>query len=226
MSAVTHKVLGPDDGLRLQSGPGRDLIFKVTGDDTGGAFDYFIVEQHCHNFDKAAWVFNGEYPVACTAVGGRQVRTDPKYGNIYDHFAVVFEYADGKKLYSYCRQMQQCANDVSDHVYGTKGYAELMSHTIKANGTAWSYEGKSPNMYVNEHREMIQALRAGKPINDMVSAANSSLMGILGRQAAYTGKKITWKQMMESKERLVPETLAWGPNPVPPVPTPGTTKFV
>ncbi|HYH65008.1 MAG TPA: Gfo/Idh/MocA family oxidoreductase, partial [Urbifossiella sp.] len=83
----------------------------------------FIVEQHCHNFDKAAWVFKGEMPVACTAVGGRQVRTDPKYGHIYDHFAATFEYRSGAKLFSHCRQMAGCNGDVNDHVFGTKGQA-------------------------------------------------------------------------------------------------------
>lgn len=186
----------------------------------------FNVEQHCHNIDKACWVMGDALPVSAVGLGGRQVRTDPMYGNIFDHFSVVYEYANGAKVFSFCRQMPQCANDVSDHVYGTKGYAELMSHTIKAGGTTWEYDGKAPNMYVQEHKEMLAALRAGTPINDMASAARSTLMGILGRTAAYTGKKVTWKQMEASKEDLSPKQYAWGPNPVPPVPTPGKTTVV
>jgi predicted dehydrogenase len=183
-----------------------------------------IVEQHCHNMDKAAWVL-GELPAAATGLGGRQVRTDPMYGNIWDHFSVVFEYASGKKLFSFCRQMPKCENEVSDYVYGSKGVAELMSHSITVGGSEWRYDGKAPNMYVQEHREMLTALRAGTPINDMESAAMSSLMGILGRQAAYTGKRLTWKQMLLSKEDTFPKTLAWGPNPVAPVPMPGQKAF-
>ena len=90
----------------------------------------FIVEQHCHNMDKAAWVFKGDMPTSCTGVGGRQVRTDPKYGNIYDHFAVTFEYKSGARLFSACRQMGQCHGDVNDYVIGTTGTAQLMRHTV------------------------------------------------------------------------------------------------
>jgi len=184
-----------------------------------------IVEQHCHSIDKACWVLNGQYPVAATAVGGRQVRTDPKFGNIYDHFAVVFEYAGGLKVFSNCRQMAKCDGDVNDQVFGTKGSAQLMKHTVQSGGTTWEYDGPMPSMYVEEHKAFFASLRDGKPINDMATAARSTLMAVLGRQAAYTGKRITWKQMLESKEDLLPKELAWGPNPVPPVATPGRTKF-
>ncbi len=180
-----------------------------------------IVEQHCHNLDKAAWVMKGEMPVAATGLGGRQVRVDPMYGNIYDHFSIIFEYAGGQKLFSNCRQMPRCDSDVSDHIFGTKGSAQLMDHKIKTGGTTWEFEGKNPNMYYQEHVEFIQALRAGKPINDMESAANSTMMAILGRQSAYTGKRLTWKKMLENKEDLSPKQYAWGENVVPGVAKPG-----
>ena len=186
-----------------------------------------LVEQHCHNIDKACWVLDGKLPVSATGLGGRQVRTDPKYGNIWDHFSVVYEYAGGLKVFSNCRQMPGCVTDVSDQVFGTKGTAQLMQHRIVAGGKTWEYaeSEKSPSMYVQEHMDYFASLRAGKPINDMESAANSTLMAILGRQAAFTGKKITWKQMAESKEDLLPKEYAWGPNPVPPVALPGVYKF-
>jgi predicted dehydrogenase len=185
----------------------------------------FIVEQHCHNMDKAAWVFKGEMPVACTGVGGRSQRTDPKYGQIYDHFAVAFEYADGAKLFSFCRQMAQCNGDVNDHVIGTKGQAHLMKHTIFAPGTEWAYEGKPKSMYEVEHDELFAGIRAGKPINDGEAAAHSTLMAIMAREAAYSGKRITWKQMLESKQDLAPRDYAWGPHAVMGVPVPGVYKF-
>jgi predicted dehydrogenase len=186
----------------------------------------FIVEQHCHNFDKAAWVFKGEYPIACTGVGGRQVRTDPKYGHIYDHFSVAFEYKNGAKLFSTCRQMAGCNGDVNDHVIGTKGSAQLMRHTIATPGGGWEL-GEEPykDMYQVEHDELFASIRAGKPVNDGESAAHSTLMAILGREAAYTGKRLTWKELFESKQDLAPKQFAWGPNPVPGVPTPGVYKI-
>jgi myo-inositol 2-dehydrogenase/D-chiro-inositol 1-dehydrogenase len=186
-----------------------------------------LVEQHCHNIDKACWVLDGKLPVSATGVGGRQQRVDAKFGNIYDHFAVVYEYAGGLKVFSNCRQWIGCPSDVSDQVFGTKGTAQLMDHRIVAGGTTWEYpeDADNPSMYQQEHRDFFAALRSGKPINDMQSAANSTLMAILGRQAAYTGQRITWKQMAASTESLSPKEYAWGPNPVPGVPVPGVTKF-
>jgi myo-inositol 2-dehydrogenase / D-chiro-inositol 1-dehydrogenase len=184
-----------------------------------------IVEQHCHNIDKACWVLKDEYPISATGLGGRQQRTDPKFGNIWDHFSIVYEYASGRKVFSSCRQMSGCVGDVNDHVFGSKGQAQLMKHSIDGAAGKWQYDGPTPSMYVEEHRAFFAGLRGGKPVNDMEKAAQSTLMAILGRQAAYTGKKITWKQMFDSKESLVPASMAWGPNPVPPAAVPGKTKF-
>jgi len=187
-----------------------------------------IVEQHVHNFDKAAWVFKGEMPVAAVGVGGRQQRTDPKYGNIYDHHAVTFEYANGARLYSFCRQQPHTFNDVSDHVFGTKGKAELMSHVIKG-PAAWEYQGEAPNMYQVEHDELFAAIRAGKILNDGVSAAYSTMMSIMGRMATYSGQRVTWDfAMNESKESLVPPKYEWAdlPPELSAIAVPGATKLV
>jgi predicted dehydrogenase len=182
----------------------------------------FIVEQHCHNMDKANWVFAGEMPVACTAVGGRQVRTDPKYGHIYDHFAATFEFRNGARLTSACRQMPGCSGDVNDYVIGSKGTAHLMKHRVApAGGGAWEYGGEDKSMYDVEHDELFASIRAGKPINDGETAAHSTMLAIMAREAAYTGKRLTWKQMLESKQDLRPKEYAWGPLPTPTVPTPG-----
>src|SRR5262245_17823471 len=184
-----------------------------------------IVEQHVHNHDKAAWVFKGETPIAASGMGGRQVRTDPKFGNIFDHHSVVYEYANGARLFSFCRQSNKCQNDVSDHVLGTKGIAELMEHTISG-ATKWAYEGTPPNMYKQEHIEIWNAMRQGKPINDGESAANSSMMAILGRMCTYSGQRITWAEAMESKVNLSPKAYEWGPAPEVIIATPGRTKVL
>lgn len=188
----------------------------------------FMVEQHIHSIDKAAWVMNGELPIAASGMGGRQARTDPKYGNIWDHFTVVYEYASGAKVFSQCRQTQGCYGDTNDHIFGTKGTAQLQQHTITKDGATWKPEGRHNFglMYQIEHDELFAAIRAGKPINDGEVSAYSSLMGIMGREAAYTGKRITWKQMLASKQDLSPKEYAWGENPMSPIPVPGRTKFV
>jgi myo-inositol 2-dehydrogenase / D-chiro-inositol 1-dehydrogenase len=160
-------------------------------------------------------------PIAAYGTGGRQVRTDEKYGNIYDHFAVIFEYADGKRVFSYCRQMPKLYNEISDHIFGTKGTCNLMKHAIKGTSGKWAYDGGDTDMYVEEHKAYFTSLRAGRPINDMVSAANSSMMGILGRNAAYTGKRLEWAKAIMASDSLSPTKYEWGPNPVPPVAKPG-----
>jgi len=187
----------------------------------------FIVEQHCHNIDKARWVLNGAVPESAVSLGGRQVRTDSKWGHIFDHFATVYEFSGGRKVFSFCRQIPGCQTDVNDHVMGTKGQAQLMRHTITpTGGNPWTYEAESKSMYDVEHDELIAGIRSGKIINDGESAAMSTLMAIMGRNAAYSGKKITWKEMLASKEDLVPKTFAWGDHNVPGVPVPGVTKFI
>jgi predicted dehydrogenase len=188
----------------------------------------FIVEQAIHNVDKTCWVMNGELPVAASGMGGRQVRTAPKFGNIYDHFTVVYEYASGAKVFLQCRQMTGCYQSNHDQVIGSKGNCQLMQHTITAGGTTWRHPGEHSlaRAYDLEHEELFASIRAGKPMNDGVRSAMSTLMGIMGREAAYTGQRVTWKQMLESKQDLLPKEFAWGPNPAAPVATPGKTKFV
>jgi myo-inositol 2-dehydrogenase / D-chiro-inositol 1-dehydrogenase len=188
-----------------------------------------IVEQHCHNHDKAAWVLKGEYPVSAYGLGGRQSRTDPKLGNIFDHHTVVYDYKSGARVISMCRQFTApgIVTDVSDHVFGTKGKAELQTHTIAAAGAKpWVFEDPNSDMYDQEHIEFYQAIRAGTPLNNGVEGARSSLMSIMGRMATYTGRRITWDMAMNSKEDLSPPKYDWGPLKYAPVAVPGVTKFV
>lgn len=183
------------------------------------------VEQHIHNLDKAAWVMRDIYPVSAVGLGGRQVRIDPKFGHIFDHHAVVYEYANGTKLFSFCRQMKNCFNDVSDHLMGTRGSCQLMQHAIDG-PHKWQYRGSAPNMYQQEHDELFAGIRAGAALNDGGFMAFSTLMGIMGRMATYTGQKVTWQQALNSKEDLTPPQLEMSASlPVPPVARPGFTKL-
>jgi myo-inositol 2-dehydrogenase / D-chiro-inositol 1-dehydrogenase len=190
----------------------------------------FIVEQAIHSVDKAAWVMNGELPVLAYGTGGRIARTDPKYGNIWDNFSIVYEYQSGAKVFLQCRQINGCMGDNSDHIMGTKGSARMTigSHSIKTASGVWKPEGKHDFgfAYQQEHIELFASIRAGKPMNDAIVSAYSTLMGIMGREAAYTGQKITWEKMLASKQDLSPKVYDWVENPVPPVAIPGKTKFV
>jgi myo-inositol 2-dehydrogenase/D-chiro-inositol 1-dehydrogenase len=194
-----------------------------------------IVEQAIHNVDKARWMLKDEVPISAVGLGGRQQRTDPKWGHIFDHFSIVYDFASGAKVFLSCRQMKNCANEVFDHVLGTEGAAVLngdglagmTEHTITGS-RPWSWPDKHDfgAMYQNEHNELFASIRKGIVLNNIESAAFSTQMAIMGRMAAYTGKKLTWKQVMGSKENLMPEKLEMGSIATPLVAIPGVTKFV
>lgn len=183
-----------------------------------------IVEQHVHNIDVANWVFGG-HPVKATAMGGRQTRTDAVYGHIFDHFAVEYEYADGRRLTSYCRQQDGTTSRVAEAFQGTKGRSNAFD-TIEG-PNAWKHEplvGMNP--YVEEHRNLVASIRAGKPLNEGHQIVESNLTAILGREAAYTGLTLTWDDMIKSGLSILPPAWALGTLPVPAVPTPGETTLM
>jgi len=197
----------------------------------------FNVEQHIHSLDKALWAMHDEPPARAWGVGGRQVRIDPMHGEIYDHHAVCYEYADGTQVYSYCRQQPGCWSDVSDVFLGTKGRATILkrgSPTPEIEGeNAWKFKGKGNNMYVAEHEALFQSIRAAKPINNGVYMARSTMLAILGRMVDYTGQVMTWDEALNSKQTLAPRAYAWdaepptkpGPDGRYPIATPGVTKI-
>jgi hypothetical protein len=168
----------------------------------------------------------GEYPVRASGIGGRQVRTGPEYGNIYDHHCVTYEYASGVKCFSACRQQPGCAHDISNDVLGSRGSAVLSEKRIAISGpSGWRYQGPKEDIFQTEHNELFASIRSGKPINNGDYMAKSTLMAILGRMATYTGQVITWDQAFNSKEDLTPPKYEWGPLPAPPVAVPGVTRF-
>jgi len=189
----------------------------------------FNVEQHVHYLDVCAWVMGDKYPAKAVGMGGRQVLTDPGYGNVFDHFSIAYEYADGTKFYSLTRQQPGTASDMSASVQGSKGTALLTegSRGIGLKGEhPWSFDGKNNNLYQQEHDELFAGIRAGKPLNNGEYMAKSTLLAIMGRMAAYTGKSITWEQALNSKEDLTPPAYDWNVKlPDPPIATPGVTKF-
>ena len=184
----------------------------------------FIVEQFVHELDKMAWAAS-DYPVSCIASGGRQARTGAEYGHIWDHFNCTYTFASGLKLYAGTRHWSGSSNEWHDLAFGTRGRCDMMRFTITG-ANPWQGPRKRADMHQLEHDAMYAALRRGDIINNGEYMAKSTLMGILGRQAAYTGKELTWEQALNSQERLVPEKLDWGMKlPEPPVAVPGVTRF-
>ncbi len=190
-----------------------------------------IVEQHIHNIDVLNWGMRA-LPVAAVAMGGRQARVDPAFGYVYDHFAVDYEYPKDVHVLSMCRQIRGCANDISEHLVGTQGrfdtggHAKPMVIAGKKSWTASPEDMKATDSYLQEHIDLIASIRAGKPLNEMKYAAESNLTAIMGRISAYTGKRVTWDQALNSQESLVPAKVAFGKMATPAVAIPGSTDVI
>ena len=193
-----------------------------------------ITEQHIHNLDVINWLKDG-FPVLCRGMGGRQVRTDKKYGEIFDHHAVEYQYEDGTWMFSQCRHIRGCWNSVSEHVQGASGSCDINRHTIMSPKGNWRYKAQKAdkNPYQQEHDDLFAAIRHNEPYNEAYRGAKSTLTSIMGRMATYTGKEITWEQALNSKAQLMPPTITWdtkppsGPNENGeyPIPVPGDGRW-
>lgn len=167
----------------------------------------YIVEMIVHSLDMMTWAMGDKMPVQATGSGGRQVRTDKKYGNIYDHFAIEYEYENGARGFSFSRQQEGCSSRNTVEVAGTKGDAFVNAGggvRITTGKTKWEYEGEKNNPYQTEHDELFASIRNNKPMNDGQMMANSTMMAILSRMVAYSGQTITWKDAMNSNQVLGP----------------------
>ena len=209
-----------------------------------------IVEQHIHNIDVGNWVMNRQkgylHPVAARGVGGRQVRTAPRYGEIFDHHCVEFTYEDGTKMFSECRHQPNVWQSVSEHLHGTKGVLELtdgnrnsVTYTSgeEPKGKGWrrgNWKGDFNDAYQTEHDDLFAAIRSNTEYSEAEYGAHSTMSAIFGRMASYSGQDLSWDDALNSEIDLMPKEYSWeatppivpGPDGVYPVPMPGITKVV
>jgi predicted dehydrogenase len=184
-----------------------------------------IVEQHVHNLDIMNWAI-GTHPVrAVSGLGGRQVRTGDEHGHIFDHFAVEFAYPGGISMFSQCRQINGCQNKVEEAVVGSRGTSNCRDYLRTHDGKRWRFRESEPSPYQQEHEDLIASIRAGNPINEAQAIAESTMTGILGREAVYSGKALDWDTAMKSTTRLGPEQYEFCPYPIPEVAMPGQYQF-
>ena len=190
-----------------------------------------ITEQAVHSLDMMAWAMGDVLPEKVTGTGGRQTRTEAKYGNVYDHFACVYEYANGVKGFHFSRQQKDCSRDYGIDILGTKGRCEVdvsSLHRITRKGKEWNWEGEGNNMYQTEHDELFASIRNGTPFFDGERMAHSTMLAIWGRMAAYTGQTVTREEAYNSQDALAPdiEDYSWDMDwPMKKVAKPGITKL-
>jgi predicted dehydrogenase len=186
------------------------------------------VEQATHALDKMLWAMQDQAPVSCIATGGRAVPSAG--GNLFDHFHAAYEFANGQVHHVTSRQMTKTQNETIDVIHTSKGQLVIGKGTMPyfQGEKKWRYRDEDKNMYQNEHDEFFAAIREGKVFNDGERMMRSTLGSIMGREAAYTGQRLTWQQMLDSKQDLAPEeTLKWEDSFTPtPLPVPGVTTFI
>jgi len=161
-----------------------------------------IVEQHIHNLDVGNWLMDG-HPVECNGMGGRQVRTGKEHGEIYDHHFCEYTYANGTKMFSQCRHIRGCWNNVSEHAHGTKGSADISGSKLygPSGELAWRSAGGGGG-HQEEHYDLFAALRRGEIYNEGDYGATSTMTAILGRLATYSGKVLKWDDAIQSNIAL------------------------
>lgn len=201
-----------------------------------------IVEQAIHSIDMMQWALGDELPLRATASGGRQKRVDAKFGNVYDHFAVVYEYEDQRKAYFSCRQQENTAPSYAVELVGDKGRCivdcRTGGHQIVGQN-AWSYDdetkftdenayknSESRSMYQQEHDELFASIRNGKPKYDGDWMVKSNLVALAGRMAGYTGQTVSIEDALASDVVLFPEDISWDTKYDVPVAVPGIDPII
>lgn len=162
-----------------------------------------VVQSLVHNFDRARWVLKEQVPLKCHGLGGRSTMFEPLYGNVFDHHSVVYEFANGVRLYAFCRTTTGCYDESSSLMFGTKGHASITGSRIWGEN-AWQWQGKC-DPYQVEHDRLFAAIRAGKPINNGDYMVKSTMVGVMGQLSCYTGKEVTWEQMNKSDFAYAPK---------------------
>jgi len=186
-----------------------------------------ICEQHIHNLDVINWAMDGP-PIKAMGMGGREVRTDPKYGNIFDHFSIEYEYPNGMTMQSMCRQIDGCASRVEEILVGTKGLSTSRpGYAVIDGDNPWRFAQNNRNPYEQEHVDLIASITGDGPyLNEAKRVAESTLTAIMGRMSTYTGKTVTWEQAMNSQLDLSPGAYEFTDLPVRAVSIPGKTKLI
>jgi predicted dehydrogenase len=190
------------------------------------------LQQLIHSIDKGSWVLGDKPPLRAWGMGGRQVCTELKYGDQYDHQCVVFEYPNGVRMFGFTRDMPDCWRQTSDYIIGTEGRCTLIDGLIEGE-KPWKFEGQKNNMTDAEQAALMDSIRNGEPINSGHYMCLSTLLGIVAQMASYSGQMIEWDKAMQSKRVLTPPDLSLtseppvkpGPGNIYPAPMPGKVEL-
>jgi len=157
-----------------------------------------------HNTDVCNWIM-GDHPTRCWGMGARQALGD-KSGEIWDNFAVEYEYSNGVRMYSYCGQIKRSWASVSESVHGTTGYSNPSGQII-GKDNRWRFRDRATDPYVQDHMDLIEAIHKDGDLNEAKNVTDSTLTNLMGREAAYSGGGVDWDSILNSKFMYGPEQL-------------------
>jgi predicted dehydrogenase len=169
-------------------------------------------QQLVHSLDKASWALGDKPPQKLWGMGGRQSCLTPEFGDQLDHQAVVFEYANGVRIYGFTRDQQECYANTSDLIIGTKGRCDLLAHRITGE-TNWKFDQKKKDMYDLEHEALFAAIRTGRPLNNGDYMCLSTRLAVAAQMACYSGTMIGWEDAMQSKRSFALPRYGWDVEP-------------
>jgi myo-inositol 2-dehydrogenase / D-chiro-inositol 1-dehydrogenase len=193
-----------------------------------------VLQSLSHNLDRSSWIMKEQMPVKCHGLGGRSASFGEIYGNVFDHHTVNYEYANGTRIYAFCRTQNGCYGNCESIVHGSKGRCYLSRCAIEGENK-WRYAGPGGNPYDLEHKAFFEAIRSGNPINCGDYMARSAILGVMGQLACYSGRELTTEEVAKSNFAFTPKAedvrLDMEPPVKPdaqgnyPVPLPGITEF-
>jgi predicted dehydrogenase len=193
-----------------------------------------VSQSLVHNLDRSSWVLGNAVPVKCHGLGGRSTMVEPLYGDVFDHHSVVYEFDKGVRVYAFTRTTGGCYDENSSLICGAKGKASLLNCRIWGENT-WRWQGQC-DPYQIEHDRLFAGIRSGNPINCGDYMARSTMITVMGQLSCYTGKEVSWEQVMASdyfypprpedcRDGMEPPTKV-GADGSYPVPLPGRTKMI
>jgi predicted dehydrogenase len=193
-----------------------------------------VSQSLVHNLDRSSWVLGNAVPVKCHGLAGRSTMVEPLYGDVFDHHSVVYEFDKGVRVYAFTRTTAGCYDENSSLICGAKGKASLLNCRIWGENT-WRWQGQC-DPYQIEHDRLFAGIRSGNPINCGDYMARSTMITVMGQLSCYTGKEVSWEQVMASdyfyppkpedcRDGMEPPTKL-GADGSYPVPLPGRTKMI
>lgn len=193
-----------------------------------------VPQSLVHNLDRASWVLHDTAPIKCHGLAGRSSMTDPIYGDVFDHHSVVYEFANGTRVYAFCRTTEGCYNETSSMIFGSKGKASILACQIWGENE-WRWEDAC-DPYQIEHDVLFKAIRSGEPVNNGAYMARSTMIGVMGQISCYTGEEISWERVNASDffyppspdecHDGMPAPVEPDANGIYPVPKPGVTRLL